>query len=247
MRLQHGHRIVADAALAAGRSRRETCVDEMRDQLGHVLAPLGKRRHAERHHAQAVEQVLAEAPLRRSPRSGRARSRRRTRTSTCTLVAPPTRWKRLIDEHAQDLVLRLARHVGDLVEIERAAVRLLERADLARPRRCAARCRTARCSMRSGVIAAALSTTNGPARALRQLWIVRATSSLPGAGRPGDHHAAVGRRDPLDRLAQMVHRRPSEPTRSSASPVRCLQLGDLALELGGLQRPLARPAPAGRP
>ena len=38
----------------------------------------------------------------------------------------------LVDEDAQDLVLRLARHVADLVEIERAAVRLLERADLAR-------------------------------------------------------------------------------------------------------------------
>ena len=36
----------------------------------------------------------------------------------------------LIDQHAQDLRLRLARHVGDFVEIERAAVRLLERADL---------------------------------------------------------------------------------------------------------------------
>ncbi len=38
----------------------------------------------------------------------------------------------LVDEHAQDLALRLARHVGDFVEIERAAMRLLERADLAR-------------------------------------------------------------------------------------------------------------------
>ncbi len=66
------------------------------------------------------------------------------RTSTLTRVAPPTRWKRLVDEHAQDLVLRLARHVADFVEIERAAVRLLERADLARPAPLSARCRTAR-------------------------------------------------------------------------------------------------------
>ena len=37
--------------------------------------------------------------------------------------------KVLIDQHTQDFRLRLARHVGDLVEIKRAAVRLLERAD----------------------------------------------------------------------------------------------------------------------
>ena len=39
----------------------------------------------------------------------------------------------LLDQHAQHLALRLERHVGDLVDIERAAVRLLQRADLARP------------------------------------------------------------------------------------------------------------------
>ena len=38
------------------------------------------------------------------------------RTSTWTLLVPPTRWKRLVDQHAQDLALRLARHVGDFVE-----------------------------------------------------------------------------------------------------------------------------------
>ena len=39
----------------------------------------------------------------------------------------------LLDQHAQHLALRLHRHVGDFVDIERAAVRLLQRADLARP------------------------------------------------------------------------------------------------------------------
>ena len=37
----------------------------------------------------------------------------------------------LVDQHAQDFGLRFARHVGDFVEIERAAVRLFERADAA--------------------------------------------------------------------------------------------------------------------
>ena len=36
-------------------------LDEVVDQLGDVLAPLGQARHAHRHHVQAVEQVLAEA------------------------------------------------------------------------------------------------------------------------------------------------------------------------------------------
>jgi hypothetical protein len=39
--------------------------------------------------------------------------------------------KGLVDQDAQDLVLRLARHVGDLVDEQRAAMRLFERADLA--------------------------------------------------------------------------------------------------------------------
>src|SRR5690606_1503683 len=38
----------------------------------------------------------------------------------------------LVDQHPQNLVLRLARHVGDLVDEQTAAMRLLERADLAR-------------------------------------------------------------------------------------------------------------------
>src|ERR1700691_5506285 len=37
----------------------------------------------------------------------------------------------LIHQDAQDLALRFLRHVGDLVEIERTAVRFFERADLA--------------------------------------------------------------------------------------------------------------------
>ena len=86
----------------------------------------------------------------------------------------------LIDQHAQDLALGLARHVGDLVDEQRAAMGLLERADLA-----AVRCRSppstpnSSTSMRSGVIAAALITTNGPSARAEWLWMVRAASSLP--------------------------------------------------------------------
>ena len=53
------------------------------------------------------------------------------RTSTLTRVDAADPLEGLVDQHAQDLVLRLARHVADFVEIERAAMGLFERADLA--------------------------------------------------------------------------------------------------------------------
>ncbi len=53
------------------------------------------------------------------------------RTSTFTAAAAPYPLELLVDEHAKDLVLRVARHVGDLVDVERAAMRLFQRADLA--------------------------------------------------------------------------------------------------------------------
>ena len=39
--------------------------------------------------------------------------------------------ERLVDQHAQDLVLGFARQVGDLVDEQRAAMRLFQRAGLA--------------------------------------------------------------------------------------------------------------------
>ena len=62
-------------------------LDEVVDQLGDVLAPLRQARHAQRHHVQAVEQVLAEAAggdllaqvARRSTRSPARRPARRCR------------------------------------------------------------------------------------------------------------------------------------------------------------------------
>jgi len=53
------------------------------------------------------------------------------RTSTATLVEPPTRWKVWSTSTPQDLVLGVARHVGDFVDEQRAAVRLLQRTHFA--------------------------------------------------------------------------------------------------------------------
>ena len=91
VRLQHGHGVVADGALRQA-GRLGDLLDEMVDQLGMSSRRSARPGTRERHHVQAVEQVLAERP------SAISRSRSRAvdemmRTSTCTLVAPPTRWK----------------------------------------------------------------------------------------------------------------------------------------------------------
>ena len=53
------------------------------------------------------------------------------RTSTLTLVVPPGPLERLIDQHPQNLVLGLARHVADFVDEQRAAMGFFQRAGLA--------------------------------------------------------------------------------------------------------------------
>ena len=56
------------------------------------------------------------------------------RTSTCSDCVPPTRSNRVLLERAQNLRLQRQRQVADLVEKQRAAVRQLELAGLARHR-----------------------------------------------------------------------------------------------------------------
>ena len=102
------------------------------------------------------------------------------RTSTATLVRAADALEGLVDQHAQDLVLRLARHVGDLVDEQRAAMRFLERADLAL-------LRAVRGLDAEQLDLHALRRDGGgvddderPARrAPRARWMVRAASSLP--------------------------------------------------------------------
>jgi len=72
--------------------------------------------------------------------------------------------ERLIDQHAQDLVLGLARHVADFIDEQRAAMRLFQCAGLALLLAVGLFDPNSSSSMRSGVIAAALMTTKGPLR-----------------------------------------------------------------------------------
>jgi hypothetical protein len=60
---------------------------------------------------------------------------------------------------------------------------------------------------------------------------------LAAAGRAGDHDAAVGRRDPLDELAQMVHDR-GRAHQPGALPALLPELLDLTLQARGLERAL---------
>ena len=62
VRLQHRHGVDADLARRHAHAVRGE-FEEILDELWNVLAPLSKRRHPDRHHRQAVEQVLAEPPL----------------------------------------------------------------------------------------------------------------------------------------------------------------------------------------
>ncbi|MNE84692.1 hypothetical protein D3C80_1816240 [compost metagenome] len=62
MNLEHGQGVVRDPPVRQPLRGRQV-VDEILDQFGDVLAPLRQRRHADRHHVQAMEQVLAESAL----------------------------------------------------------------------------------------------------------------------------------------------------------------------------------------
>ena len=61
--------------------------------------------------------------------------------------------------------------------------------------------------MRSGSIVAQLMATKALAARRERAWISRASNSLPEPGRSGDEDAAVGRRDLLNRLADLRHGR----------------------------------------
>ncbi len=108
---------------------RRDLVHEVGDQLGNVLAPLGEARHPDRHDAQPVKQVLAEAAGRDLAREI-ARRRGYHPHVDMNAHGAADALEVLVDQDAQDLALRLPRHVRDLVEVERAAMRFLERADL---------------------------------------------------------------------------------------------------------------------
>ena len=90
-------------------------------------------------------------------------------------------------------------------------------------------------SMRSGVIVAALMTTNGACARADCAWMRARRQLLAGAGRPDDQDAAVGRRRLFDRLPQLVHdRRVTDHRRRQRREL--LERLDFALEPRGFER-----------
>ena len=136
---------LADVALPARslheleRRRRETLrapvvlaaeeIDEVAHERGDVLPPVAQRRHANRNDAETEIEVLAEVPL--LDLGFQVLVRRR---DDADVHLDRARGAETLDfpllQHPQHLGLRLGAHVADFVEEDRAAVGLLELADL---------------------------------------------------------------------------------------------------------------------
>ena len=179
--------------------------DEELDELGNVLAPFGEARHAQRHHVEAVIEILAEAALLHLALEVAAGGRDDAHVDR-DLLRPAEAQELLLDKHPQHLALRLERHVGDFVDVKRAAVRFFQRADLARP---------------AGAILGAeqlfldavrrhgrgVEHDEGPIRAMRFQVDHARRQFLARARRAADEDAAVGRRHAIEAAAQLVDRR----------------------------------------
>ena len=98
------------------------------------LAPLAQRRHAHAHHRQAVVEILAEGAAVHLAHQIAVGGRDHAHVDGDHLRAADAADLALL-ERAQQLGLQLERQLADLVEEERAAVRLLEAADAPRLRR----------------------------------------------------------------------------------------------------------------
>ncbi len=144
--------------------------------------------------------------------------------------------KVLIDEHAQDPTLRVARHVGDFVEVERAAMRFLERTDAPRAALAALDAeqlglhRVGRDHRRIERHERAAGARGGGVQRARGKLLARARCAR-------DHYAGVGRRDAVDRLAELID------GDRGADDAACLprprfEVTHFSLEPRGFQRPL---------
>ncbi len=216
--LEDGDGVVADAARRETGGGRDLLHEEL-DQRRDVVAPLGEARHAQRHDVEAVIEVVAEAVflhLAFEVAAGRGHDPH----VDGDLGPAAEALELLLDENPEHLALGLDRHVGDLVDVERAAVRFLERADLARARAVLGA---------EHLLLDAIGRHRGGvehdegAVGADRLGVDHACGEfLAGARGAADEDAAVGRRDALDLVAKLVDR------------------GGLADHLGALHRALAQ-------
>ena len=123
----------SSAACSSCLARQSLALDlgeEVPDQVGHVLDALAQRRQPQRHHVEAEEQVLAEQPLLDEDAQVLVGGRDDADVGLDRRAAADGGVFALL-QHAQQPRLRLHRHVADLVEEQRAALRLLEAAGTA--------------------------------------------------------------------------------------------------------------------
>ncbi len=204
------------------------------DEEGNVLAPLGQRRHLDRHDGQTMIQILAETPL-----ADQALQIIGGRGDDPHIDLDPLRTadalELLVDQDAQDLVLGLARHFTDFIEIERTAMRLFESAGATRLARLTFGAEKRHFHALGRDRCRIIQGHEGSVGPRRLLVDHPRHEFLAGAGRPEDHDAAVGGRDLLDRLAKLRDRdRGADQLDRIAGAL--LQLADFLAKLGILQR-----------
>ena len=130
MGLQDGHGVLAHLAARQARGERELLHEEVHE-VWNIVPPLGEGRNPDRHHRETVEEILPEKPL----------LDRQSKIPACRRNDPHIHMyagraanalEILVHQDPQDLSLGLLGHVRDFIEIEGAAMGLLQGADLAR-------------------------------------------------------------------------------------------------------------------
>src|SRR5262249_9202040 len=179
-------------------------VDEERD----VLAPLRERRDRELDDTQAIVEVLAEASGLDRRLKVLIRRRDEAHVDADRLVAADAFDLCLLDG-AQQLRLRLERHVAALVQEERAAVGRLELALAPRDR-----ARESALLVAEELALDELPRERGAVHLDERLRAARAPvvervrdELLAGAALAADQHGDVGVGDAVDRLEEPLHRR----------------------------------------
>jgi hypothetical protein len=200
----------------------------MLDEQRHVLAPLAERRQADVHDVQAIVKILAERALAHEISQILVGRRDHARIDGDGLGAADRPDLPLL-EHAEELDLEAHRHVADLIEQERAAVRGLEQALVAavgareRALLVAEELRLeqvlghgAAVDADEGLLAAVACAVN---RAREEL--------LAGARFARDEHARIRRRDHFRLLETGLHRRAPRENLRAPFLVRVGQARDL--------------------
>jgi hypothetical protein len=206
VRPQADHRGLRDRPAATGKASaqaREKILDQQRD----IRAALAQRRDRNWHHLLAIEQILAEGSLLDAGDEIGIARRDHARVNLARAVGAHRAHDPVL-EHAQELGLKLQRHLANLVEEDRSAVSRAEE-PVARPRR-------------AGEGAALVAEHLGLEQLMRNLRAVDGDESaaapprqamnrprddfLAGAALAGDQHRRVACGHAIDQCAKFDYR-----------------------------------------